>query len=61
MQWLNAARTLATEAGATASLRRTPLYDLHISLGGKMVDFAGFAMPVQYAGHGVAASHTHTR
>jgi len=31
-------------------LVRTPLYDEHIALGGRMVDFAGFEMPVQYAG-----------
>ena len=29
-------------------LRRTPLFDLHLEEGGKMVDFAGWAMPVQY-------------
>ena len=29
---------------------RTPLYDLHVSLGAKMVDFAGWDMPVQYSG-----------
>lgn len=27
---------------------KTPLYDLHVSLGGRMVDFAGWQMPVQY-------------
>ena len=30
--------------------RKTPLYDLHVKLGGKMVDFAGWMLPVQYAG-----------
>ena len=29
-------------------LRQTPLYDLHVSLGGRMVPFAGWDMPVQY-------------
>jgi len=28
----------------------TPLYDRHVSLGAKMVEFAGFVMPVQYTG-----------
>jgi glycine cleavage system aminomethyltransferase T len=28
----------------------TPLYDKHVSLGAKMVEFAGFVMPVQYTG-----------
>ena len=30
--------------------RRTPLFDAHRRLGGKMVPFAGYEMPVQYAG-----------
>ena len=33
---------------ADESLARTPLYDLHLRLGAKMVPFAGYAMPVQY-------------
>lgn len=41
-------------------LRRTPLYDLHTSLGAKMVPFAGWEMPVQY-GPGVMAEHLATR
>jgi aminomethyltransferase len=31
-------------------LRRTPLYEQHVELGGKLVDFAGWEMPVQYEG-----------
>lgn len=31
-------------------LKRTPLYDAHLALGGKMVPFAGWDMPVQYKG-----------
>lgn len=27
---------------------RTPLYDRHVSAGGKMVDFAGYELPIQY-------------
>jgi aminomethyltransferase len=30
--------------------RRTPLFDRHVAAGAKMVDFAGWEMPVQYAG-----------
>ncbi|SMC35549.1 aminomethyltransferase [Fulvimarina manganoxydans] len=41
-------------------LNRTPLYDLHRSLGGKMVPFAGYEMPVQYSA-GVMKEHLHTR
>ncbi|ADB19315.1 glycine cleavage system T protein [Pirellula staleyi DSM 6068] len=32
----------------TASLRQTPLHDWHVARGGRMVDFAGWSMPVQY-------------
>ncbi|MCK1287834.1 glycine cleavage system aminomethyltransferase GcvT [Bradyrhizobium sp. 44] len=42
------------------SLKRTPLYDLHVSLGGKMVPFAGYDMSVQYPA-GVLKEHLHTR
>lgn len=31
-------------------LKRTPLYDEHVKLKAKIVDFGGFAMPVQYEG-----------
>ena len=31
-----------------APLKRTPLYDIHVALGAKMVPFAGWEMPVQY-------------
>ena len=34
----------------TKALRRTALYDEHRALGGRLVPFAGFEMPVQYAG-----------
>jgi aminomethyltransferase len=44
---------------ADQPLHRTPLYDLHVELGGKMVPFAGYEMPVQFAG--VMAEHNHTR
>ncbi|MCB5408532.1 glycine cleavage system aminomethyltransferase GcvT [Pseudogemmobacter faecipullorum] len=41
-------------------LLRLPLHGLHVSLGGKMVPFAGYEMPVQYPA-GVMAEHLHTR
>lgn len=43
-----------------ADLKRTVLYDLHLELGGKMVPFAGYEMPVQYP-MGVLKEHLHTR
>lgn len=30
--------------------KKTPLYDIHVALGAKMVPFAGYEMPVRYAG-----------
>ncbi len=44
-------------------LQRTPLYDAHVALGGQMVPFAGFEMPVQYKreGGGLEAEHRATR
>jgi aminomethyltransferase len=43
-----------------SELKRTGLYDLHVERGGKMVPFAGYEMPVQYA-LGVMKEHLHTR
>ncbi len=40
--------------------RRTPLHDLHVELGGKLVDFAGWLLPVQYP-PGIMAEHRHCR
>ena len=41
-------------------LLKTPLNDLHVSLGARMVPFAGYSMPVQYPA-GLIAEHRHTR
>lgn len=41
-------------------LSRTVLHDLHVSLGAKMVQFAGYEMPVQYP-PGVMKEHLHCR
>lgn len=43
-----------------ADLKQTPLHALHLSLGAKMVPFAGYEMPVQYP-LGVMKEHIHTR
>jgi aminomethyltransferase len=42
-----------------SGLRRTPLYQTHLELGGRMVAFAGFEMPVQY--RSIKAEHTAVR
>jgi glycine cleavage system T protein (aminomethyltransferase) len=44
------------EAG---TLKRTPLYDAHVEAGAKLVDFAGWEMPVQY--DGIKAEHMRVR
>jgi len=44
----------------TQNLKVTPLNALHKSLGGKMVEFAGYEMPVQFP-LGVLKEHLHTR
>ncbi|RCS58533.1 glycine cleavage system aminomethyltransferase GcvT [Parvibium lacunae] len=41
-------------------LRTTPLHTLHLNLGAKMVNFAGYEMPVQYPA-GILKEHHHTR
>lgn len=41
-------------------LLHTPLHALHLSLGARMVPFAGYAMPIQYPS-GIIREHTHTR
>ena len=44
----------------TGTLFKTPLHALHVELGGKMVPFAGYDMPVQYP-LGIMGEHKHTR
>jgi aminomethyltransferase len=47
-------------SGAGGSLKRTPLYELHVRLGARMVPFAGYEMPLQYPS-GIIKEHLHTR
>ncbi|MGI9437766.1 MAG: glycine cleavage system aminomethyltransferase GcvT [Geminicoccaceae bacterium] len=51
---------MATDNGSAEALQRTPLFDLHVELGGKMVEFAGWTMPVQYPA-GIMAEHRQCR
>ena len=49
-----------SEASPTTPVAlKTPLFDLHLELGARMVPFAGYAMPVQY--NGIIAEHHHCR
>ena len=41
-------------------LKKTPLYDAHVAAGGKMVEFGGYCMPVQYR-TGVIREHMAVR
>ncbi|RZL66048.1 MAG: glycine cleavage system aminomethyltransferase GcvT [Variovorax sp.] len=50
----------AASAASDTPLQKTPLYDLHVELGARMVPFASYAMPVQYPA-GLMAEHRHTR
>jgi aminomethyltransferase len=52
--------TMSADPTSSAPLRRTPLYDLHVAAGAKMVPFAGYDMPVQYP-LGVLKEHLWTR
>jgi aminomethyltransferase len=45
---------------AETPLQQTPLHDLHLRLGARLVPFAGYAMPVQYP-TGLMAEHKHCR
>ena len=45
---------------ATQTLKRTPLHDIHVALGAKIVPFAGYEMPVQYP-TGITAEHKAVR
>ena len=45
---------------SSQELKRTPLYQAHVDLGGKMVDFGGWNMPVQYTAR-VIEEHLRTR
>jgi aminomethyltransferase len=40
-------------------LKRTPFYDFHVASGARMVDFAGWEMPILY--RGIVDEHEHTR
>ena len=57
---LQSSRSELGKGPVMSELLETPLHDLHVSLGAKMVPFAGYSMPVQYP-LGVMKEHIHTR
>ena len=40
-------------------LKRTPFYDFHVAMGARLVDFAGWEMPIMY--RGIIEEHEQTR
>jgi len=53
--------TFRTLSSASKGPARTCLYDFNVENGGKMVDFAGYSMPIEYSSMGIIPSHLHTR
>lgn len=53
-------RTYASHS-STDKVERTALFDFHVKNGGKIVNFGGYSLPVQYSDLSIAASHCHTR
>ncbi len=48
-----------TYGSYVTELKHTPLYDRHVALGAKIVDFSGWEMPIEY--QGIVAEHTAVR
>jgi len=46
-------------SGGVGLARRTPLHDRHVSAGARLVEFAGYEMPVMYAG--IVSEHRRVR
>lgn len=42
-------------------MKRTPMYEQHVAAGGRMVDFGGWDLPVQYESSGIKAEHLNVR
>lgn len=49
------------EASEKERAKKTSLFDFHVARGGKIVNFAGYLLPVQYADQSLIQSHIHTR
>ena len=50
---------MTEDTGTQETLARTPLFDLHVELGARLVPFAGYEMPVQFTG--ILDEHRHAR
>ncbi|EDW03585.1 aminomethyltransferase, mitochondrial [Drosophila grimshawi] len=51
----------ASSSSSGGEGERTALYDFHVRKSGKIVNFGGYALPVQYADQSIIASHNYTR
>ncbi|BFZ10393.1 hypothetical protein BsWGS_13432 [Bradybaena similaris] len=60
LQQIHKAANVRCFVSKSSSLKRTCLYDFHISEGAKIVSFAGWEMPVQYRS-GISEEHLHVR
>ncbi|KAL2019227.1 hypothetical protein VTK56DRAFT_9954 [Thermocarpiscus australiensis] len=60
-QTRHASSSSSSSSSSSEPLQKTPLYDLHLAHGAKMVPFGGFHMPVQYRDLSVSESHLFTR
>jgi len=57
----NTSLFLTKRLASTSGGEKTSLYDFHVQRKGKMVNFAGYLLPVQYEDQSIASSHLHTR
>jgi len=48
---------ISLDAKERIVLHRTPLFDIHVAMGGRMVEFAGYELPVQYPSGPTAEHH----
>ncbi|KAH7100950.1 glycine cleavage system T protein [Auriculariales sp. MPI-PUGE-AT-0066] len=55
------ARAFGTSMARLQELRKTGLYDMHVTNGGKMIPFAGYSMPLLYDPIGATDSHNYVR
>lgn len=53
--------TAKSQVKESESVKKTSLFDFHEENGGKMVNFAGYLLPVQYTDLGISGSHIQTR
>ena len=60
VHWLYNVNTCVQSLQAV-DLMKTALHDFHVSQGGRMVEFAGWRMPVQYSNLSIINSTLHTR